>query len=373
VNDPRVDRMATVLVDRMLQIADHDLLVIDAPSLAAALVRPVIACAAVRGAEILLLGGIEGADRALLDASSAAVLAREHRAHTALMRLADCTLRIDAGWQAQPLAGVPADRYSAWLAGRASGSALRMQRAAAGTLRWAVTLHPCDAYAQAAGLSLEAFADLVYRAAFCDQANPIAAWQRQGEQQQRLAEFFEAAREVRLVADGTDLRMRIDGRRWRNSCASRNLPDGEVFTGPIEGSATGVISFSYPATHAGRVVDGIRLRLDDGVVVEATARDGQDVLDALLRVDDGARRLGELGIGTNYRLDRFTGRTLLDEKIGGTVHIALGSGYAETGSQNRSALHWDLVADLRGGGEIIVDGVTVQRNGVFVDPLGVTW
>ena len=155
-----------------------------------------------------------------------------------------------------------------------------------------------------------------------------------------------------------------------SSAAVTNIPDGEVFTGPHEDSAEGVVTFPFPAHHAGRRIDGVRLVFERGVVVEAHADDGQDVLDAALAIDAGARRLGEVGIGTNYALPRFTGRTLLDEKIGGTVHLALGSSYPETGGTNVSALHWDLVCDLRGGGELLLDGRAIQRDGVFVPELG---
>ena len=165
---------------------------------------------------------------------------------------------------------------------------------------------------------------------------------------------------------GTDLRLRIDGRHWRSSTALRNLPDGEVFTGPHEDRADGVVTFTYPARNAGLVAEGIRLVFRAGEVVEATAERGQEALDAALALDAGARRLGEVGIGTNFRLTRFCDHPLLDEKIGGTFHLALGRSYPETGGRNASNLHWDLVCDLRQGGEITLDGEIVQRDGRFV-------
>jgi aminopeptidase len=370
VIDARVDRMALLLVERMLGIGDGQTLVIDADPLAAELVDSVTARAAARGAHVVQLVAGERMLAPLLASSSVETLEREHRAHAALMATADAILRVDCEAGGDLLADVPAERYAAYLRGRAPGGAIRQARALAGDLRWAVALHPCESFAEAAGMPLDRYRDLVYAAAFCDVEDPVAAWTRQGAWQAELIAVLQAGSELRITAPGTDVRLRVDGRTWRNSCAARNLPDGAVFTGPHETSATGAITFTYPATHAGRTVEGIRIVLHDGVVVEASAAVGEDALHAALATDDGARRVGEVGIGTNYRLDRFTARTLLDEKIGGTVHLAFGSGYPETGSTNRSAEHWDLVCDLRQGGTIELDGVVIQRDGAFTHAKG---
>jgi aminopeptidase len=357
--------MAALLVERMLALRDGQSLLVESPALAAPLIERVAARAAARGVHVTVQAMPAGVERAILAASTAETLAREHRIHSTLMGIVDATLRIDAADDVAALSDVPAERYPAWQAGRHAGGMIRAQRHAAGELRWAVALWPCAAYAAEAGLSEEEYADLVFHAARCDDPDPVAAWTRQGEAQAGLIAELAEGSELHLLGPGTDLRLRVDGRTWRNSCAVRNLPDGEVFTGPHESSAAGHVTFSYPGTHGGRRVDRIRLAFERGVVVEATAGEGQDVLDAALRTDDGARRLGEIGIGTNYRLDRFTARTLLDEKIGGTVHVALGSAYPETGSRNRSAIHWDLVCDLRSGGELRLDGRAIATDGRF--------
>jgi aminopeptidase len=259
---------------------------------------------------------------------------------------------------------------AARLRSRQAASEAQFRRAAAGELRWAVALHPSPGEAEEAGLSLRAFADLVYAAAFCDEEDPIAAWERQERRQSVLRERLEAGRVLRLQAPGTDLTLRVDGRTWRSSSARRNLPDGELFTAPHETSAEGEVLFSYPGLHDGRRIEGIRLVLRGGEVVEATARSEQDALRETLAVDAGARRLGEVGIGTNLRLDRFCANTLLDEKIGGTFHLALGRAYLETGGTNASALHWDLVCDMRQGGLLELDGEPLQRDGRFLPGTG---
>jgi aminopeptidase len=233
-------------------------------------------------------------------------------------------------------------------------------RAAGAQRRWCITLWPVPALAQQAGMSTLAFADLVESALFLDQPDPVAAWGALRERQARLIETLTPAREIRIEAPGTDLTLNVEGRIWVNSDGKRNLPSGEVFTGPHETSANGTVHFTIPTGPAGVSVSGVRLRFADGVVVDASAERGEDILHASLDTDAGSRRLGELGVGTNFGITRNTGMILLDEKIGGTVHLALGRSYPETGGTNESALHWDLICDLRAGGRLLADGSPLQ-------------
>ncbi len=203
------------------------------------------------------------------------------------------------------------------------------------------------------------YAEFVNRALFLDRPDPVAAWSRLSARQQRIVERLMTAREIRIEAEGTDLRLGVQGRTWINSNGRHNMPSGEVFTGPIEDSANGTIRFTVPSSPRGVDVAGVELTFHDGEVVSATAERGQDYLDAALATDPGARFLGELGIGTNSGIDRPTGSTLLDEKMAGTVHVALGRSYVETGGRNSSALHWDLICDLRDGGRLTADGEAV--------------
>jgi aminopeptidase len=229
--------------------------------------------------------------------------------------------------------------------------------------RWCVTIWPTPALAQEAGMDDEAYAAFVERALFLDRDDPVAAWRELSERQARLVDRLSRACEIRIEAEGTDLRLRVDGRTWINSDGRRNMPSGEVFTGPHEDSAQGCIRFSVPTGPAGVEVAGVCLEFAAGRVVSATARRGQDYLEAALATDPGARVLGELGIGTNPGIDRATGSILLDEKIAGTVHLALGRSYPETGGTNASALHWDLICDLRPGGRLSADGETIVESG----------
>jgi aminopeptidase len=215
-------------------------------------------------------------------------------------------------------------------------------------------------------MSLSDYEDFYYRACLATDDDPVTAWQRQSDEVNRLTEWLSGKEEVHIVGPGTDLTLGVADRTWIPCVGNHNMPDGETFTGPIEDSVNGEVAFSFPATYGGREVAGVRFHFEDGRVVDASAERGEEFLFEMLDTDDGARRLGELGIGTNYGIATGTKEILLDEKIGGTVHMAIGMAYPESGGQNDSAVHWDMVCDLRKGGTITVDGTEVQRDGQFV-------
>ncbi len=232
--------------------------------------------------------------------------------------------------------------------------------------KWALTLFPTEAYAQDAEMSLSDFADFVFRANLLHLDDPVKAWQEEERKQKKLIAKLRNADKVRIVGPDTDLTMSIKGRTFIPSVATQNVPSGEIFTGPVEDSAEGYIRYDFPVCEGGREIDGIRLVFKKGLVVEATATKNQDYLLKMLDMDPGARRLGELGIGTNYDIQRFIKNILFDEKIGGSIHLALGESYEETGGKNKSGLHWDMIKDLRQGGAIYVDGKLFQKDGKFV-------
>src|SRR5687768_12006008 len=243
---------------------------------------------------------------------------------------------------------------------------LFLNRFAEGKLKWVGTQFPTHSAAQDAEMSLAEYEDFVFRAGLLHEADSVAAWKKLGERQQRLVDFLNGKRDYRVVsANGTDVRMSVAGMMWINCDGHENFPDGEVFTGPVVDSVNGRIHFSFPAVHHGREVQDVRLTFKDGKVVDASASKGREFLFSMLDTDAGSRFLGECAIGTNYDITRYTRNTLFDEKIGGTVHFALGAGYPETGNKNESGLHWDMVVDLRNGGTIEIDGIKVNENGRF--------
>jgi aminopeptidase len=216
-------------------------------------------------------------------------------------------------------------------------------------------------------MSLRQFEDVLYRAAFLDQEDPVAAWMSFGERLEGVGSILDTTRELRIVGEDTDLKLGVEGRTWIRSNGLRNFPDGEIFTGPIETSVEGTIKFTFPAMMRGRQAEGVRLRFEGGEVVEATADRGQEFLREMIALDDGARRVGEFAFGQNDAITEYTGNLLLDEKIGGTVHLALGRSVPGTGGENESGLHWDIVCDLRNGGEVYADDELVYRDGRFLD------
>jgi aminopeptidase len=241
-----------------------------------------------------------------------------------------------------------------------------MKRAAEGALKWVGTQYPSAACAQDAEMSESEYEDIVFNAGLLNKPDPVAAWKQVSERQQRLADLLTGKSEYRVVSsNGTDVRMSVAGHSWINCDGHENFPDGEVFTGPVVDSVEGQINFSFPAVHHGRECDGVKLTFRHGRVVHASADKGEDFLVSMLDMDAGSRFLGECAIGTNYDITRYTRNTLFDEKIGGTVHFALGAGYPETGNTNQSGLHWDMVVDLRKGGYVEIDGEKILVDGRF--------
>ncbi|ANE43715.1 aminopeptidase [Deinococcus puniceus] len=282
-----------------------------------------------------------------------------HPAELADMEGMDGTLRILTPGAGQ-VDAVDASRRARLTAARSALAATRARK------KWSLTLYPTAHAAAQAGMTEADFGAFVMRAMFLDRPDPVAAWGEVRELQARLIDRLSRADTVRIEAPGTDLTLRVGGRTWANSDGKRNMPSGEVFTGPLEDSANGFITFDVPAEYGGVMVRGARLEFREGVVVDARADEGESTLLAALNTDPGARQLGELGIGSNSGIQTPTGNILFDEKIGGTVHLALGRSYPETGGVNASAIHWDLITDLRRGGRILLDGEVWQENGRFL-------
>ncbi len=240
-----------------------------------------------------------------------------------------------------------------------------MERSAAKELDWCGTQYPCNASAQDAEMSLDEYEDFVLQACLVHRKDPVAAWKKVHREQAKLCAFLDKRKTLRVVAPGTDISMSVAGRKWINSDGKKNMPSGEIFTSPIEDSVEGTIAFSFPACHLGLEVHDVKLTFKKGKAVKVTAGKGKDLLLAKLDIDEGARFVGEMAIGTNYSIQKFTKNTLFDEKIGGTIHMALGASYPDSGGKNKSSIHWDMVNDMRDGGKIYADGKLIYRDGRF--------
>ena len=281
----------------------------------------------------------------------------------------DVWMVIDAPVNTKRLTGVDPSKMGTRLKARAPIQSRYLERSAAGDFRWVICGYPTEASAQDASMSLRQYEDVLYRAAFLDKDDPVAAWKGFGDRLEGVGSFLDEVKELRIVGEDTDLKLGVEGRTWIRSKGLRNFPDGEVFTGPIETSVEGTIRFTFPAMMRGRQADGVQLRFERGEVVEATASRGESFLREMVALDDGARRVGEFAFGMNDAISEYTGNLLLDEKIGGTVHLALGRSVPGTGGKNTSGLHWDIVCDLRDGGEVYADGELVYRDGAFLNGL----
>jgi len=244
-------------------------------------------------------------------------------------------------------------------------SEAQMRRGAEGKFKWVTTLYPTYAYAQDAGMSLQEYEDFVFGAVHAFEDDPVAYWQGSGAEQQQAVEFLADKDQVAVRGPNVDLTLSIKGRKFESSVGRFNMPDGEIFTGPVEDSVNGWVKFTYPAITGGVAVEGAELTFNKGRVETAKAEKNQDFLLKMLETDQGSRYLGEFAIGTNKDITRFTGNILFDEKIGGSFHMALGAGYPETGSKNKSAIHWDLICDVRQDSEILVDGQPFYKDGKF--------
>ncbi|MBA3866850.1 MAG: aminopeptidase [Solirubrobacterales bacterium] len=366
MSDARVTNLAKILVGYSTKVSEGEVVAIDGETAAAPLLLAVY--------EEVLKAGAHPVMNVALDGQIAAYF--KHAADPQLEWISpfaewmvdnvDVRIAIGASTNTRELSGVAPERQMLRQSVTGDLMTRAMKRSAAGEFRWCYTLFPTSAYASEAEMSLADYEDFYYAACLADDPDPLNAWTLASKETERLAEWIQGHEEVRVTAPGTDITLGIAGRTFIPCDGDNNMPDGEFFTGPVEDSVEGEVSFHLPAVIGGREVSGVRLRFEAGKVVDAGAERGEEYLLKLLETDDGARTLGELGIGTNYGIDRGTREVLLDEKIGGTVHMAVGASYPESGGVNESAVHTDLVCDLRLGGKLEVDGVVMQENGKFV-------
>jgi len=359
VTEDLVARWADLLVDYCLGVAPGEVIVIGSEPPALRLVEACYQAVVLRGGHPLVRLDFPNLTEFFLNHATGEQLAfvpptAVYEAQTAAGRI-----RISAESDTRAFSRVDPRRQAA------VDRARDPVRQAARAHRWVLTQYPTAAYAADAGMSLADYEAFVASAMFLDRDDPGAAWRDLGRRQAGLVEFMTGVATVRIEAEGTDLTLSVAGRTWVNSDGRRNMPSGEIFTGPVEDSARGRLRCGFPVCRDGRELKGIDLEFEGGRVVSAGADEGQDYLLSMLDLDPGARRLGELGLGLNGGIGRFTGSILYDEKIGGTVHLALGQSYPETGGVNASALHWDLIVDTRAGGRVTADGRVVMEDGVW--------
>jgi aminopeptidase len=367
--DPRYERLAELVLDHSLELKPRHVLRIEADAVAAPLILPLHREAIKRGAHAYTALDLSALAELLVAYGSDEQLSFVSPIELREMDAIDAVITVWCEPNTRSFSRADTERRQQQLAAARQVAIRRRDRVSRGEMRWCGTLSPSDAHAQDAGMSLGDYEDFVFRACHVLDDDPVGHWRRVGEQLQARAGELGSVRELRIVGEDTDLAVAVEGRTWAAACGLHNIPDGEVYTSPVETGVNGTIRFGFPAVYAGREVDDVRLSFEDGRVVAAEAAGGEAYLRALLDMDEGARGVGEIAFGLNYEIDRFTRNILFDEKIGGTMHLALGMGFQDLGGRNRSALHLDLICDLRREGEVYADGELVWRSGAFLaDP-----
>ena len=365
--DKRLKKFATILVHHSLSIKKDDLFVISGSSLAAPLIKEVYQQAIEAGAHPFTHVGIDGLSEIYYKYSSEKQLRYVSPLSRYEIEHIDASLSIISPENTRNMTNIDPKKQVISSTSNQGIFKRFLDRAAKKELRWCATLYPTQASAQDAEMSLAEYEDFVFDAAHVDAKDPINYWKTVHTEQEKIRTLLDTKKKIHVLAKETDLHVSVAGRKWINCAGTENFPDGEVFTGPVENSAEGTISYSFPGSHGGREVNDIHLTFKKGLVVKATASKGEEFLRSMLAMDPGAKRLGEFAFGTNYGVKKYTKNTLFDEKIGGTIHLAVGSGYPETGSKNKSSLHWDMVCDLRKNGEVYADDELIYKNGRFLD------
>jgi aminopeptidase len=366
--DSRTLKLAQILVGYSTAVRPGDRVAIETTTNAEPLVRALYEQTLLAGGHPHLILRLPDQDKILLTHADDAQLDFTPTFQKLVTDQFDVYIRARADTDTRMLRDIPPTRQTRWQKTMAPIRNRMLARGADRSLRWVLAQYPTQAYAREAGMDFGAYEDFLYAACHADgdTPDPVAYWKGVEAKQRRIVAQFEGHHQVQLTGPNVDLSLSIQGRKFNNACGHVNMPDGEIYTGPVEDSANGWVKFTYPAVYQGRIVEDVALKFEHGRVASATSSGEQEFLQKMIDSDAGSRFLGEFAIGTNFEIDRFTHNILFDEKIGGTFHLALGAGYPETGSRNTSAIHWDFICDMRTDSEIRVDGVAVYRNGQFL-------
>jgi aminopeptidase len=369
MSDRRLTGLAELIVKYSTAVQPGDKVIIwgfPLEPIAAPLVREIYTQVLAAGGNPISYIDLEGLNYIHYKYANEKQLAYVHPVVRMVYETFDVAIGINASSNAFALSDIPQPRLSQVAKAHAEVVQTFLRRSASGELRWMTTYFPTNSLAQQMEMSLPELENFYYRCTFADTGDPIGSWQAFAAGQAANAEKLSGKRSVQLKGPDVDLAFSIAGRHITSDSGQCNLPDGEIETSPVENSVNGWIRFNYPTVYRGRTVSGVELLFKDGRVEQATAETGEEFLLATLNTDPGAKYVGEFAIGTNEMVDRFTKNILFDEKMAGTIHIALGAGYPESGSQNKSAIHWDMVCDMRDSGQIVVDDELIYESGKFL-------
>jgi aminopeptidase len=365
MRDIRLNKLAKLLVNYSTKVKKGDFVFVRCDEVAAPWAVEVVKEAIRAGGHVEAVLSSDAINEARLKYSTEEQLKENSFLMEQMLGKADVWLTAWGTRNTKASSNVPAEKMRLSTQGSASWRKIYSRKMGDGSLRWCGTQFPTQADAQEAEMSLEEYEDFVYGAGLLDSDDPVAEWERISALQERWVKYLDTKKELHILSEGTDITVAIESRKWVNCDGKANFPDGEIFTSPLEDRINGHITFSFPGIYSGREIEGIRLEVRDGLVVKATAKKGEDLLLSLLKTDEGASRFGEVAIGTNYGIQKFTRNMLFDEKIGGTVHMAIGDSMPEAGGTNRSTLHWDMLCDMRRNGRLYADGELFYENGQF--------
>ncbi len=363
--DPRVAELARVLVNYCVAVQPGHLVAIQGLPAAQPLLKEIYREVLRAGGYPYLLASIDGIEELFFAEASDEQLEHVSKVWEMIANDFEALIGVRSSSNTRNLSGLDPERQQIWARANTGNMETIMKRSAAKEMNWVGTLYPTAAYAQDAEMSLEEFEDFVYATTYADTEDPVAEWVAFRVMQQRLVDWLDGKKQLEVKGPHVELSLSIDGRKFENADGRKNMPSGEIFTGPVEDSVNGWVQFTYPAVIQGREIEGVELHFEQGKVVKATAEKNEEFLLSVLDTDEGSSYLGEFAIGTNTKIDRFIKNMLFDEKIGGTIHMALGAGYPETGSVNKSAIHMDMICDMREGGQIHVDGELFYDSGDF--------
>jgi len=364
--DPRIKKMASVLVNYSLELKKGDFLVIQGMPMTLPLIKEVYREALKVGANpYVIMHHNDISEIKLKEASDEQLNFVTPFAHT-MVKEADAVLNILGEYNTKQMTSVDAKKMSIVSKANREINEIFMERAGRGELKWSLCQYPTHADAQESNMSLDEYAEFVFDACLLDKEDPVAEWNKIHDHQQEIIDFLKDKDHIEVKSKDTHITLRVGGRTWINSDGHNNFPSGEVFTAPIKDTIEGHIRFSFPGIYMGKEIEDIRLTFEKGKVVKAEAAKGEDLLHALLETDEGAKYIGEFAIGTNYGIKKFTKNMLFDEKLGGTIHMALGEAYPESGGKNKSSIHWDMLCDMKDGGEIYADGELFYKDGKFL-------
>lgn len=365
MGDARLNKLAKLLVNYSTEVKPGDFVLVQCEDVATPWMAEVVKEATKAGAHVETIVESQEAKYIKLKYASKEQLEEENYIQKCALEKADVWLTAWGTQNTKANSNIPSEKIRHSSKGSSSWRKIYSERCGDGTLRWCGTQFPTHADAQEASMSLSEYEDFVYGAGLLDYDNPVEEWKKISREQERWVKYLDTKKELHIVSEETDIKVNIENRKWINCDGKANFPDGEVFTSPVENGINGVITFSFPGIYAGKEIEGIVLKVEQGKVVEATAKKGEELLKELINTDEGASFFGEVAIGTNYGIKKFTRNMLFDEKIGGTIHMALGDSMPEAGGKNKSTIHWDMLCDMRNGGKIYADGELFYENGEF--------